>query len=73
MVEQIMFFLGGFLVAALLALILMPVVHARAVRLTTDVSKILCRGRWTKTGPDRRYARGFCNVEAATRTASRAA
>jgi len=35
MVEQIMFFSGGFLVAALLALILMPVVHRRAVRLTS--------------------------------------
>src|SRR5579864_1309254 len=34
MVEQIMFFLGGFLAAALLALSLMPVVHRRAVRLT---------------------------------------
>jgi hypothetical protein len=33
MVEQIMFFSGGFLVASLLALILMPVVHRRAVRI----------------------------------------
>jgi hypothetical protein len=35
MVEQIMFFSGGFLVASLLALILMPVVHRRAVRITS--------------------------------------
>jgi hypothetical protein len=33
-VEQMMFFAGGFLLASLLALILMPVVHSRAVRLT---------------------------------------
>jgi hypothetical protein len=33
MVEQIMFFSGGFLVATLLALTLMPVVHGRALRI----------------------------------------
>jgi hypothetical protein len=32
--EQMMFFAGGFLLASLLALVLMPVVHRRAVRLT---------------------------------------
>jgi hypothetical protein len=35
MVEQIMFFSGGFLVATLLAIILMPAIHHRAVRLTS--------------------------------------
>ncbi|HWP25566.1 MAG TPA: hypothetical protein VNL39_04395 [Xanthobacteraceae bacterium] len=34
MVEQIMFFVIGFLAASLLALLLMPLVHNRAVRLT---------------------------------------
>jgi hypothetical protein len=35
MVEEIMFFSGGFLVATLLALIFMPAIHQRAVRLTS--------------------------------------
>jgi hypothetical protein len=34
MVEQMMFFSGGFLVASLLAMTFMPVVHRRAVRIT---------------------------------------
>ena len=35
MIEQIMFFSSGFLVASLLAIILIPLIHHRAVRLTT--------------------------------------
>jgi hypothetical protein len=53
MIELIMFFCLGFLVAGLLALLFLPFIHARALRLAARRLSMEIPAPWQRYGPIR--------------------